>query len=82
MKSNHVPANQRIRARIAKLEIRQEACWLKTRRRFYQFCRYCDLDVISVNMNGHARGCPIKGLDKQVAYYKGLLQRVEAPASG
>jgi hypothetical protein len=28
-------------------------------------------------MDGHAKHCPIKGLDKEIEYYKGLLDKLK-----
>ena len=73
MKANHIPTHTRLQWRINALSSKLEDCWTKESGRFYQFCRHCGLDVISVNMNGHAKGCTVNGVEKEIVWYKELL---------
>lgn len=73
MKANHVSTQVRLRMRIAALETKLDGCWTRTDSRFYQFCRHCDRDNISVNMNGHGRGCAVAGVEAEILHYKSLL---------
>ncbi len=77
MRSNHIPVERRLQVRIWGLELKLEGCWKKTRSRFYEFCRYCDADIISVNMRGHFKGCPVKGHEAQIRHYKALLNETK-----
>lgn len=74
MKTNHIPVIERLHNKIAKLQSKLENGIISTRKRFYSFCKYCDRDIISINMYGHYDGCQLRGIDKQIVYYKGLLE--------
>ena len=76
MKANHIPAERRLTNRISKLEMRLEEAFKTTRKRFYPYCRYCEKTNIQVSMDGHQSYCPIKGLDKEIQYYKKLLEEI------
>lgn len=77
MKANHISAERRLANRISKLEIRLDESFVRIRKRFYPYCKYCDKTNIEVSMNGHSSYCPIKGIDKEIKYYKDLLDKLK-----
>lgn len=83
MKANRVPAEVRIRLRIAALEQRLDEAWLpSSRRHFYPRCRHCEITNVNLSINGqHYQGCPLRGVDREIAWYRGLLVALQ-PASG
>ena len=74
MKANHISAERRLTSRIWKLEARLDNAFKKTRKRFYPYCRHCEKTNVQVSMDGHARYCPVRGLDQEIQYYKKLLE--------
>jgi hypothetical protein len=73
VKANRIPRSERLLNRIRKLEVRLDDCWTKEEGRFYAFCKYCERDLISVNMYGHHKGCCLRGTPNEILYYKHLL---------
>lgn len=73
MRANNVPRSTRLENRILKLECRLEDCWSREDGRFYDFCKHCDRDRISVNMYGHHKGCFLRGVPNEILYYRHLL---------
>ena len=74
MKANHIPREERIQNRIWKLRFKLGDPWMRTRKRFYPFCKGCDRTNIEVSMYGHYKGCEVKGLENEIKYYEGLIR--------
>jgi hypothetical protein len=74
MKANHIPAKDRIKRRINRLEVRLDECMIRQRKRFYMFCKECDRTTIQVSMEGHHKWCSYRGLDAEIRHYKHLLE--------
>lgn len=76
MKDNHIPAKDRIRQRIIKMEIKEDSAWVKIGGgNPYLKCKYCQVTNVQESLTGHYHGCPLKGIDKQIAYFKKLLEQ-------
>lgn len=73
MKTNHISTKERLQQRICKLEERVNSAIIKTSKRFYLHCRHCDTDTITIYMEDHKTGCKLRGIDKQIRYYRNLL---------
>lgn len=75
MKTNHIPRAERLARRISDLKNRLYNCMTPGRRgNPYHKCRYCDLYSPQLSIDGgHPKGCPMRGMDKQIAYFERLL---------
>ncbi len=82
MKSNHIPVSVRLKERIRNLQSRIDAAHVKSPSKGnpYWCCAECGIydPQKSVNDGKHYKHCPIEGLDKQIEYYKRLLEEAEA----
>ena len=72
MKSNHIPRIIRLHNRLRKLTLRQFGTW--TCKAFYPECYHCGITNVQSNIDGdHYKGCPQRGMGKQIKYWKGLI---------
>lgn len=75
MKANHIPVRVRLTQRVKKLELREESCWRRVQGNPYLLCKHCFVSEVEESMgHKHGVGCPMRGLDKQIKYFKKLLQ--------
>lgn len=75
MKANRTPRYIRLQGRISKLYDREEDAWKKYGGgNPYRYCRYCEVSNIEETYKGHHKGCSIKGIKKEIAYYQRLLE--------
>lgn len=84
MKSNHIPAKDRLRCRIAALEIQEDSIWVKSGRgNPYYHCKGCNIHTPEYTNRGyqHFNGCRYQGLKKEIAHYKKLLTEAENTVS-
>jgi len=79
MKKNRIPAKERIKQRIMLLENRIEATHVPIGDgNPYYRCSECGISDPQLSVQGkHWKNCPIKGIDKQILYYKFLLEELE-----
>lgn len=82
MRQNHIPQSERLKGRINSLQLRLDKAWQNGRRgNPYQKCRHCGIHTpqLSINDGRHFKGCLVQGLDKEIAYYKKLLNNPLPP---
>lgn len=77
MKANHIDVRVRLKQRIHRLQQCIDDSITSKRARYYPFCKFCDKDIISINMTDHRYDCPIHSLDKQILYYNKLLLEID-----
>ena len=74
MKSNNIPRKQRLAARIGKLELKLD-CMVPIRRgNPYKQCRHCRQSAPYLSIEGHKKGCSVPGWERELRYYKVLLE--------
>ena len=78
MRANHIPRRERIIRRIRGLELRLAGAW----GRFgggnpYARCKGCDKATPEISISGHGKGCWVRGAEKQLEHYEGLLREAE-----
>lgn len=77
MKSNHTPAADRLKQRISRLEARASSSHVPSHSKGnpYWMCRYCHIHdpELSIQDGRHFSGCPMQGIQKEIAHYKRLL---------
>lgn len=78
MRTNHVPRRERLLSRIHALELRRDANHVKSPSKGnpYYCCKACGIHdpELSIRRGCHFKGCPMQGIDKQIAYYRRLLE--------
>lgn len=79
MRANHVPVQDRLRNRIRKLEVRRDYNHIPSPNKGnpYWCCRRCGIHdpSRSINKGRHHHGCPLQGIDKEIEYYRSLLEQ-------
>jgi hypothetical protein len=73
MKTNHVPRATRLLQRIYKLEELSSTSMARRGSNPYPICRHCNFSIVEVNLRDHGKGCPVRGVEKQIAYYRSLI---------
>jgi hypothetical protein len=77
MRANHIPRRVRLESRISKLELRYEMGHVlsPSSGNPYWCCKECGIHdpELSIRNGQHFRGCQRGGLQKEIAYYKKLL---------
>ena len=78
MRANHIPASERLQARIHALQAKQEAAHVPSGGgNPYWRCSQCGITDPQLSVDGnHFDGCPLRGVDKQIAHYKRLLENI------
>ena len=79
MKANHVPRAKRLKSLISKLQNREDVNHIPSPSKGnpYWCCKECGIHdperYTTANNGEHRKGCSLRGLGKQIAYYKKLL---------
>ena len=74
MKANNVPRKERIENRIRNLETKLGYPWEPIGGgNPYMMCVGCGKSMPASTYEGHYPGCWVKGVEKEIEYYKGLL---------
>ncbi len=78
MKANHVPARERVFARVLKLEAKLDASRgpSPTKGNPYWCCQECGIydPEVSIRNGKHYGNCQAAGLPKQIRHYRNLLE--------
>lgn len=79
MRRNRIPTAVRLQRRIDLLEARkEEARHHPAGSNPYWACRHCGIRDPQLSIDGrHFHGCPVQGLDREIAYYRRLLNANE-----
>lgn len=83
MRQNHISRVERLRARINKLEHREDTHRKKSGGgNPYMRCTDCGITdpALFVPNGRHFTGCSMQGIDKQIKYFKKLLEQAKAEA--
>lgn len=74
MKRNRISVLSRLSQRISRLTLKEDDAWVKIGGgNPYLKCRYCGVTNVNVTYDGHRGRCEIKGIHKEINYYKKLL---------
>jgi hypothetical protein len=81
VRANHVPAADRLARRIGRLQakIRWGGYWVRRAGNPYGFCPGCGRTVVEVSVEGHRKGCPVRGVEREIAHYERLLADCGGP---
>lgn len=76
MRTNHIPARERVFARVRKLETRYEDSRESTPGNPYMRCKECGIrdPELSIRDGKHRGNCPSAGLLNEIRYYRNLLE--------
>jgi len=78
MKANHTPRSERLLNRVRSLEHRRDSYHIESPHRGnpYWCCKDCGIHdpQLSIQKGRHFRGCSMQGIDKQIAYFRRLLE--------
>jgi hypothetical protein len=80
MRLNRIPVAVRLRLRLAALHERKDAAHHHPPGdNPYWACRECGIrdPELSIRDGRHFRGCPMQGIDRQIAHYAALLRAAE-----
>jgi len=79
VKANYITVTERLESRIRKMSYRLEGAIVRKKGQFYMSCKRCDITLISLSIEGdHRTGCPYRGFQKQIDYYKRLLSEANS----
>jgi hypothetical protein len=82
MRANRIPTSTRLRLRIEALECRKDrAHHHPPGSNPYWACRECGIrdPELSIRDGRHHKGCPMQGIDREIAYYRALLAQADNP---
>ncbi len=74
MRANHIPRTTRLKHRINRLKRKLCNTTYKVRGNPYYFCRGCDRTSVQISTDSHGKGCWVKGLENEIAWYEGQLK--------
>lgn len=78
MRANHIPQTERIQNKINKLKAHLFDDWRPYGRgNPYYYCLHCEQSRPYVSIEGHRKGCPMIGWEKDVEYYTNLLNKLK-----
>lgn len=75
MRRNRIPASERLNRRLDALyRKREDARHHPPGSNPYWACRHCGIRDPQLSIDGrHFKGCPMQGVDREIAHYKTLL---------
>jgi hypothetical protein len=77
MKDNCVPTLTRLNNMLNKLIIKHDNCWDDTV--YYPHCIHCNITNVQASIDGdHYVGCQLRGIDKQISYWEGLINEQQS----
>lgn len=79
MRQNHVPRSVRLKARIQGLQYFLDVNHVRSGKgNPYWKCKQCGITDPALSVAGkHFKGCAVQGVEKQIKYYKDLLEEEE-----